>query len=166
MHVTAAYWALYRVARNYPSLVKTHNWQWYLNQAVTTVVTMANPNSVGYVDDGLMDETVFRVLLDDLYREGLTANASVVESCMKARWTIWAGERYPYVSSLLARVAIADQVGRFGSEMAWDSTGQEGVYVWAKYFNDSTTALNVINSIIAYQPTVAHWGYNGEISRV
>jgi hypothetical protein len=45
--------------------------------------------------------------------------------------------------------------------MAWDSTGQEGVYAWAKYFNDTTTAVNVINSIIAYQPTIAHWGYNG-----
>jgi hypothetical protein len=95
VHVTAAYWALYRVARNYPSLVKTHTWQWYLSHAVSTVVTMANPNSVGYVDDGLMDETVIRVLLDDLYREGLTANATLVESLMKARWTIWAGERYP-----------------------------------------------------------------------
>ena len=53
----------------------------------------------------------------------------------------------------------------FGSEMAWDSTGQEGVYVWSKYFNDTTTAQNVINSIIAYQPTVAHWGYNGNARR-
>ena len=33
--------------------------------------------------------------------------------------------------------------------MAWDSTGQEGVYAWAKYFNDTTTATNVINSILA-----------------
>ena len=53
----------------------------------------------------------------------------------------------------------------FGSEMAWDSTGQEGVYVWSKYFNDTTTATNVINSIMAYQPTVAHWGYNGNARR-
>lgn len=53
----------------------------------------------------------------------------------------------------------------FGSEMAWDSTGQEGVYAWAKYFNDSTTAQNVINSIIAYQPTIPHWGYNGNARR-
>lgn len=49
--------------------------------------------------------------------------------------------------------------------MAWDSTGQEGVYVWSKYFNDTTTAQNVINSIIAYQPAVAHWGYNGNARR-
>lgn len=53
----------------------------------------------------------------------------------------------------------------FGSEMAWDSTGQEGVYAWSKYFNDSTTAINTLNSILAYQPTVPHWGYNGNARR-
>ena len=63
VHVTAAYWALYRVARNYPSLVKTHTWEWYLNQAVNTVVRMTQ-GDVGYADDGLMDETVIRFLLD------------------------------------------------------------------------------------------------------
>ena len=53
----------------------------------------------------------------------------------------------------------------FGSEMAWDSTGQEGVYAWSKYFNDTTTAVNTLNSILAYQPTVPHWGYNGNARR-
>ncbi|CAL1693913.1 unnamed protein product [Somion occarium] len=147
VHVAAAYWALYRVARNYPSLAEAHNWQWYINQAVLTIKRMTD-GGVGYVNDGLMDETVFRVLLDDLKREGLTANVTLVESRMKSRATVWAGERYP-----------------FGSEMAWDSTGQEGVYAWAKYFNDTTTATNVINSILAYQPTVPHWGYNGNARR-
>lgn len=52
---------------------------------------------VGYADDGLMDETVLRFLLDDLKREGLTDNATLVESRMQARSTIWASERYPYV---------------------------------------------------------------------
>ena len=54
---------------------------------------------------------------------------------------------------------------RFGSEMAWDSTGQEGVYAWSKYLNDTKTATNTINSIIAYQPTIPHWGYNGNARR-
>ncbi|RDB29286.1 hypothetical protein Hypma_016101 [Hypsizygus marmoreus] len=145
VHVTAAYWALYRVARNYPALVKTHTWQWYINQAVQTVVAMTN-GRVGYTNFGLMGETVYRLLLDDLKREGLTANATLVESRMKARATIWAGQR-------------------FGSEQAWDSTGQEGVYAWAKYFNDNTTATNALNSIIAYQPLIPHWGYNGNARR-
>ncbi|KAI0748874.1 hypothetical protein C8Q74DRAFT_1212341 [Fomes fomentarius] len=147
VHVIAAYWSLYRVARNYPSLVKTNTWQWYLNQAVVTVATMTN-GRVGYANDGDMEETVIRYLLDDLKREGLSANASLVESRMQARQRVWAGERYP-----------------FGSEMAWDSTGQEGVFAWSTYFNDTTTATNTLNSILAYQPTVPHWGYNGNARR-
>ncbi|KAJ3877368.1 hypothetical protein F5051DRAFT_408742 [Lentinula edodes] len=147
VHVTAAYWAMYRVARNYPSLVSVHDWQWYLNQAVLTVATLTD-GQVGYADDGLMGETVIHYLLNDLQREGLTANATLVQSKMKSRWQIWSTERYP-----------------FGSEMAWDSTGQEGVYIWSTFFNDSVTALNALNSIIAYQPVVAHWGYNGNARR-
>ncbi|KAJ7762308.1 hypothetical protein DFH07DRAFT_813874 [Mycena maculata] len=147
VHVTAAYWALYRVARNYPALVTTHAWEWYINQAVNTIEAMMSP-SVGYNTDGLMGETVFRLLLDDLNREGLTANATFVQAQMKTRWELWSTERYP-----------------FGSEMAWDSTGQEGVYMWSKYFNDTTTATNALNSIIAYQPLIPHWGYNGNARR-
>ncbi|KAF8578674.1 hypothetical protein K439DRAFT_1417005 [Ramaria rubella] len=148
VHVSAAYWALYRVARNYPALV-TRPWQWYINQALQTVLFVTkSSNEVGYSDDGLMGETVWRMLLDDLQREGLTANATALLSAMQAREKIWSGERYP-----------------FGSEMAWDSTGQEGVYMWAKYFNDTTTRINALNSILAYQPTVPHWGWNGNARR-
>ncbi|PFH49825.1 hypothetical protein AMATHDRAFT_75995 [Amanita thiersii Skay4041] len=147
VHVTAAYWALYRVARNYPGLTKLQSWQWYLNQAVLTVATMTNGH-VGFVNDGLMGETVYLLLLSDLKREGLTSNATLVESRMQSRATIWAGERYP-----------------FGSEMAWDSTGQEGVYAWSKHFNHTQTATNALNSILAYQPLIPHWGYNGNARR-
>ncbi|KAJ7784099.1 hypothetical protein B0H16DRAFT_1782821 [Mycena metata] len=147
VHVTAAYVALYRVARNYPALVSTHTWQWYINQAVLTVQAMMSKQD-GFNTDGLMGETIIRILLDDLMREGLTANATFVEAQMKTRWTLWSTERFP-----------------FGSEMAWDSTGQEGVYMWSKFFNDTTTATNALNSIIAYQPLVPHWGYNGNARR-
>lgn len=94
VHVVAAYWALYRVARNYPSLVKTHDWRWYLNQAVLTVNYMTN-GRVGYANVGLMGETVILNLLEDLKREGQTSNASLVEARMKSRATAWAGQRYP-----------------------------------------------------------------------
>lgn len=78
-------------------MVSLQTWQWYLNQAFMTVKRMTD-GGVGYVDDGLMDETVFRFLLDDLKREGFTANATLLQSRMQARESIWAGERYPLVS--------------------------------------------------------------------
>lgn len=59
----------------------------------------------------------------------------------------------------------ANAARRFGSEMAWDSTGQEGVYAWSKYFGNTATATNTLNSILAYQPGVPHWGYNGNARR-
>ncbi|GKT95679.1 LOW QUALITY PROTEIN: glycoside hydrolase family 43 protein [Colletotrichum tofieldiae] len=42
----------------------------------------------------------------------------------------------------------------FGSEMAWDSTGQEGVYYWAKYFGFTNTAAKSVNSVLGYMQPI------------
>ncbi|TVY80290.1 hypothetical protein LSUE1_G007852 [Lachnellula suecica] len=153
VHVTAAYWAIYRVARAYPSLVSKANWECYLNQSYHTVVySMSNDASgnsnTDYSDDGLMGETVFGELLEDLKRENLTSEAANLESLMKKRADLWNSQAVPY-----------------GSEMAWDSTGQEGVYYWSDYFGMTTTATKTINSILGYMPTVSHWAWNGNARR-
>jgi hypothetical protein len=62
-----------------------------------------------------MGETVVGELLADLHREGWTSEANAVEADMKLRADAWDKEAVPY-----------------GSEMAWDSTGQEGIYYWSK----------------------------------
>lgn len=49
--------------------------------------------------------------------------------------------------------------------MAWDSTGEEGVYYWSNYFNDSATANKSINAIRGYMPLIPHWGWNGNARR-
>ncbi|MGV3616788.1 MAG: DUF5695 domain-containing protein [Fimbriimonas sp.] len=152
-HVVAAYWSMYRVARNHPGLVKNHDWNWYLEQAYQTIRFMTDklPNGrprVWYVDLGLMEGTIFLQVLDDLKREGWTEKAADVETRMKARADKWKGETYP-----------------FGSEMAWDSTGQEEVYAWCRYFGYDDKALVSLNSILAYMPTLPHWGYNGNARR-
>ena len=36
-HVVAAYWSMYRLARNHPGLVGAHPWEWYLDHAFNTV---------------------------------------------------------------------------------------------------------------------------------
>ena len=95
VHVTAAYWALYRVARNYNETVALNQtWEWYLSQAFNTVMAMTD-GSVGYADDGLMEETVFLYLLNDLKREGFASNFTAMESRMSARHDVWATERFP-----------------------------------------------------------------------
>ena len=105
-------------------------------------------NSVGYGDLGLMGETIWGNILSSLYVENLTAQATSLESALRTRQAAWSTQPNP-----------------FGSEMAWDSTGQEGVYYWSAYFNDSATADRTLASIRGYMPTIAHWGYNGNARR-
>ncbi len=152
-HVVAAYWSLYRIARNNAGLVSNHPWDWYLDQAYQTTRFMFGRQAngrrrVGYVELGLMEGDIVLEVLKDLKREGWTEKANDVEALMKERAERWKKEAYP-----------------FGSEMAWDSTGQEEVYAWCKYFGFDDKALVSLNSIIGYMPTLPHWGYNGNARR-
>jgi hypothetical protein len=152
-HVIAAYWSMYRLARNHNRLVTNHTWDWYLDQAFETAKFMFGRQAngrrrVGYVELGLMEGDIIVALLEDLKREAWTEKAGVLEGLMKERADRWKGEPYP-----------------FGSEMAWDSTGQEEVYAWCKYFGYDDKALVSLNSILGYMPTLPHWGYNGNARR-
>ena len=95
-----------------------------------------------------MEGTVFLEILKDLRREGWTAEADAFEATMKARADIWSKLAYPY-----------------GSEMAWDSTGQEEVYAWTTHFGDAAKARVTLDAILGYMPTLPHWGYNGSARR-
>lgn len=153
VHVTATYWALYRAGRAYPGLLSQHPWDWYLNQSYDTVMSaMAQDEDgdwvVGYAAVGLMGETVFGELLKDLNRESWSDEASRLENSMRARVEFWDTLTDP-----------------FGSEMAWDSTGQEGVYYWSKYFGYDAMAEKTLGTVLGFQPTVAHWGWNGNARR-
>jgi hypothetical protein len=146
-HVAATYWVLYRLARNHPGLVKHHPWSWYLEQAYETSMAMAR-----FAGDlakfGQMEGDIFVAILNDLKAEGKTEEAAQLEAAMKARADHWKTEAYP-----------------FGSEMPWDSTGQEEVYAWSKYFGYTDKADVTLNAIIGYTPVVPHWGYNGSARR-
>ncbi|QSZ31394.1 hypothetical protein DSL72_000959 [Monilinia vaccinii-corymbosi] len=148
VHVAAAYWALYRVARLYPTLVKEQTWQWYLNQAYQTIIYATEPEKTTYVGLGLIGETVWGYILQDLENEGNKTAAKAVIAAMKSRADLWNSEAVP-----------------FGSEQAWDSSGQEGVYYWSRYFGLTATVTKTINSIVGYMPTVSHWAWNGNARR-
>ncbi|KAK3322684.1 hypothetical protein B0H66DRAFT_620425 [Apodospora peruviana] len=148
VHVAATYWALYRAGRAYPDLLKRKTWDWYLDQAHKTVIKCMTDSSVGYSRDGLMGETVFGEILADLKRERRAVQATAFESAMRARARLWDAAAVP-----------------FGSEMAWDSTGQEGIYYWSRYFGYNATATKTLNTVLGYDPTVPHWGWNGNARR-
>jgi hypothetical protein len=49
--------------------------------------------------------------------------------------------------------------------MPWDSTGQEEVYAWTKYFGYRDKAEVTLDAILGYDPAIPHWGYNGSARR-
>jgi len=146
-HVVAADWVLYRLARNYDGLVTNHPWAWYLTNAYETSVAMVSL-APGYAVFGQMEGDIFLQLLEDLRREGWNTQADDLEAKMRVRANRWKEEAYPY-----------------GSEMPWDSTGQEEVYAWMKHFGFQEKADVTLNAILGYDPAIPHWGYNGSARR-
>jgi hypothetical protein len=128
-------------------LITNQSWDWYLDRAWRTGVAMAE-QAPRYAQFGQMDGTVFLLILQDLQREGWTEQAARLESIMRERADLWRSLSYP-----------------FGSEMPWDSTGQEEVYGWSNYFGYDDKAEVTLNAILGYMPTVPHWGYNGSARR-
>jgi len=146
-HVAAAYWVLYELARNYEGLVVGHPWDWYMNHAYETSIAMTT-FAEGYAEFGQMEGDIFLQILTDLKREGWKEQADNLEAKMRARTEHCNTEAYP-----------------FGSEMPWDSTGQEEVYAWTKYFGYQDKAEVTLDAILGYDPTIPHWGYNGSARR-
>ncbi|WP_115719520.1 DUF5695 domain-containing protein [Gallaecimonas mangrovi] len=146
-HVAAAQWVLYRLARFHQGLVKAHPWRWYLNQAYHTTMAMMTLAPY-YTQFGQMEGDVFVAILKDLRHEGMNSEADKLQAVMKKRADHWASMKYP-----------------FGSEMPWDSTGQEEVYAWMRYFGDTQQADETRDVILGYDLTQPHWGYNGSARR-
>src|SRR6185312_13632728 len=143
---------LYHIARYHPGLATQQTWQTYLTRAAETTRAMMS-DAPYYTQFGQMEGSVFVAILNDLKREGqndesMTGQASAIEGLMKGRAERWATQKYP-----------------FGSEMPWDSTGQTEVYDWMKYFGHDDKAASTREVILAYDPTIPHWGYNGSARR-
>jgi hypothetical protein len=146
-HLAAAHWLMYRLARNYKGLVDQSTWKQHLVDAAQTGMAMVNIAPY-YAQFGQMEGTIFYLILTDLKNEGLTEEANQLENAMKKRANHWRSLEYP-----------------FGSEMPWDSTGQEEVYVWSSYFGYDDKAKVTLDAILAYMPVVPHWAYNGNARR-
>lgn len=146
-HVAALYWVMYHLARNNQGLVTNHSWDWYLNQAYETSIAMTK-HADGLAVFGQMEGSLFLRILSDLKRENMNEEAANLEAKMRSRTDRWKEQAYPY-----------------GSEMPWDSTGQEEVYAWTKYFGYKDKADVTLNAILGYDPAIPHWGYNGSARR-
>jgi hypothetical protein len=101
-----------------------------------------------YIQFGLMEGSVFYFILKDLKAEGITEMAATLEAAMKKRAMHWDTLEFP-----------------FGSEMPWDSTGQEEVYTWCLFFGFTDKADVTLSAILAYMPAIPSWAYNGNARR-
>jgi hypothetical protein len=146
-HVAAAYWVLYHLARNHPGLIANHPWDWYLRHAYETSMAMSRYGP-DLAEFGQMEGDVFVQILEDLKSEGMAEQANALEAVMRKRADRWNAQAYP-----------------FGSEMPWDSTGQEEVYAWTKHFGYTDKAEVTLDAILGYDPTIPSWGYNGSARR-
>tara|TARA_R110000868_G_scaffold98706_2_gene271801 strand:+ start:104009 stop:106726 length:2718 start_codon:yes stop_codon:yes gene_type:complete len=146
-HVAAAYWTMYRLARYHKGLVDNRPWDWYLKNAYHTSIAMVE-QAPHYAQFGQMEGSVFLLILEDLKNEDYNEMATNLEARMKERADHWKALDFP-----------------FGSEMPWDSTGQEEVYMWSDYFGYTYKAEVTLNAILAYMPTIPHWAYNGNARR-
>jgi hypothetical protein len=141
-HHTASYWAMYHVARYYDKLHTYRPWHWYLERAAKTSLRF-NQNT------GVMDGTVFREVLHALKAEGslnatIAAWATQLDAHMHARQSRWQRQRFPY-----------------GSEFAFDTTGQEEVVIWNMYYGNHTAAKATVDHILSYMRSMPSWAYNG-----
>lgn len=148
-HVTT-YYALYLAARH--TTLKTYrSWDWYLMRAANTTLKFGRPSV------GVMDDTVFREILKALAEESAAdpsridfANATRdITDNMYSRASGRFSQPYPY-----------------GSEFAFDTTGQEAVVVWLLYFANSTNpfaayAKETVDHVLSYMRSSATWAYNG-----
>jgi len=148
-HHTASYYNMYRVSRYHSAVDTERTWQWYLMRAANTTVKFGAPTT------GVMDGTLFREVLRSLREEAEVdpktwkGVADKIEGNMLTRAKLFASEEYPY-----------------GSEFAFDTTGQEEVVVWLLHFADvyptyTAAAKRTVDHILSYMRSSTTWAYHG-----
>ncbi|KAK9811264.1 hypothetical protein WJX72_000834 [[Myrmecia] bisecta] len=167
-HQTAVYWSMYHAAENNDLLQTAQPALWYLKKAVFTIQGMMS-RAPYYAQFGLMVGSVFREVLLELEREGLTDEAATVRGMMQKR-AEHGMDLGPYTGAcpdppgvcacnqttngtyLLSCKGWVDNRFPFGSEFAWDSTGQEEIYVWGRYFGLANVSETALDAVLAFMP--------------
>ena len=148
-HVTT-YLSLYYAARN--TKLKTNQpWDWYLMRAANTTLKFGAPSV------GVMDDTTFREILRALTEES-EADPSRIDFANATR---------DITANMYSRAAGRfSQPYPYGSEFAFDTTGQEAVVVWLLHFANSSNSMaaaakETVDHVLSYMRSSATWAYNG-----
>ena len=101
---------------------------------------------------GYMDGTVTREVLRSLQEESAENPKLTLLSDLSAK--ILKGEKYRADYFKTAPFP-------YGSEFAYDTTGQEEVVVWQLFFNYDSDAARTVDHILQYMRGIPNWAYNG-----
>ena len=109
-----------------------------------------------------MAGSVWRFLLEDLEAEARSQSGAAAET---ERWRSAAEA----IRALMAGRAErwSKQAFPFGSEMPWDSTGQEEVFGWTRLFGYYIQSNATLDAVLAYTPHagIGSWAYHGNARR-
>ena len=147
VHPTVLYHTMYRVCRDFDQLPRLYSCQWYLTAAYQTFLSMF-ADAPYYTQFGLMEGSVFLDVMDDLALEGRDDESSNMRAMQEKRVDTW--RRLPFP---------------FGSEMPWDSTGQEEIWLSAQAFGQYELSNSSLSAILAYAHAVPNWAYHGSARR-
>lgn len=127
-HVYNTYFSMYKIAEKYPDMVEyIEDKDTYLLRAAKILRALYS-SGVGYNwDTGLMGESTTPAIIDALNKEGYYSEAEAIENIMSRKYNNFKNAKYPY-----------------GSEYAYDNTGEEAVYTLAK-LNDNLDMMGKID---------------------
>ena len=130
MEVTG-FFNMYRIVKAYPDLIEYRQpATWYLEKAYGIYVNRVGTSAIGFYGEQQVPD-----MIDALYAEGMTAEAlNLQQRFAQSKGTNCVNSTYPY-----------------GSEFAYDNTGEEGAYSAAKalleYYPDSTAAAKALTAM-------------------
>jgi hypothetical protein len=140
-HCYNTFFSMYKVAKLYPDLITYKNpKKTYLLRAYNIYKSLwTNCAPTG---TGLMGEQTTPELITALQDEGLTTEANYVISTVTKQYNGFSGQKYPY-----------------GSEYNYDNTGEEAVYMMAKYKNKTDWMEKINQKTRACRGSQPLWYY-------
>ena len=123
----------------------------YLMRAANTTLKFGSPSV------GVMDDTTFREILNAVAEESV-ANPDRVDFFNATR---------DITANMYSRAeGFGAALYPYGSEFAFDTTGQEAVVVWLLHFSNNTNsfekdAKRTVDHILSYMRSSGTWAYNG-----
>lgn len=153
-HIANTYFTMYQLASAHPELTTDFTATQYPTMAYNTLDAMFNdipqPTPIGDAahDMGLMGESTYPDILAALKKEGMTTQATSLQTLLQTKFQKLSGEAYP-----------------FASEASIDTTGFETSYTLAKMFGSTALADKVQNASVASRGLQPLWYYYGSDNR-